>query len=322
MQSQKIQIFNLCSPQGTNTYLVGQTNPYILVDTAEGRDEYIPMLEQALRGADMNIRPEQPDVSDIILTHKHHDHTGGLPSVLALLRRRWDERNPGAAYVGPRIHKLPLKAPHPHLEGILKTLPSNSFTSASSDFIIHDLKEGQVFQATPLSPSESPLSLEVIHTPGHTEDSLCLYLAADRALFTADTVLGYGSSVFEDLWSYMTSLRKMIDFNGKEGSGEPKYTTVYPGHGPTAAHTQVDMYLRHRVDRENQVLGAINSAPPGGSDAWTTWEIMKSIYARYPQELWEPAAQSVDLHLRKLVVDGKVRKLDGEGNGTRWKLIQ
>lgn len=276
------------------------------------------MLEQALKDPGIEMRANEPVVSDIILTHKHHDHIGGLPSVLSLLRRLWEERNPGAAYVGPRIHKFPLQTTQ--VEGVLKSLPENSFTPAAPESIIHELREGQTFHATAQSPTDDTLPVEVIHTPGHTEDSLCLYFAADSALFTADTVLGYGSSVFEDLWKYMTSLQKMIDF-GKGERGEQKYTTVYPGHGPTAAHTQVDMYLRHRLDRENQVLGAINSEPFSG-DAWSTWTIMKSIYAKYPQELWEPAAQSVDLHLRKLVRDGKVQKLDGEGHSTRWQPVQ
>lgn len=164
---------------GTNTYLVGQTNPYILVDTAEGRDEYVPMLEQALRSPSTEIKANQLDISDIILTHKHHDHVGGLPTVLPLLRRLWEERNPGAAYVGPRIHKFPLMTTQ--LETILKSIPPDSFTPSPSGTAIHDLKEGQTFTLTPLAAKGETLPLEIIHTPGHTEDSLCLYLAADSA---------------------------------------------------------------------------------------------------------------------------------------------
>jgi len=304
--------------QGTNTYLVGQTNPYILVDTAEGREEYIPVLEEALQNPSSDIRTNQPIVSDIILTHKHRDHVNGLPSVLSLLRRLWDERNPGVAYIGPRIHKFPLMTTE--VEKILNSLPRDSFTPSPSGQTLHDLRESQVFEVTQISPEGNASPLQVLHTPGHTEDSLCLYLAADSALFTADTVLGYGSSVFEDLWNYMASLRKMIDFKKGESS-EQKYTTIYPGHGPTASHDYVDMYLRHRVDRENQVLDSIGS-DPSSDEGWTTWTIMKSIYARYPEELWEPAAQSVNLHLHKLATDGKVEKLDGEGHSTRWKFVR
>lgn len=304
--------------EGTNTYLVGQTNPFILVDAAEGREEYIPFLEESLRNPGADIRQDQPDISDIILTHRHHDHVDGLPSVLSLLRKLWDERNPGVKYTAPRIHKFPLMTPA--VEKVLNSLPSGSYTPSASGAVLHDLKEGQIFPVTQTSPSADPSVLEVIHTPGHTPDSLCLYLPADSALFTADTVLGHGSSVFEDLWSYMASLRKMIDFKTGAG-GELKYTTIYPGHGPNTSHELVDTYLSHRVERENQVLKSISSKPTD-DDTWTTWTIMKSIYAKYPEELWEPAAQSVHLHLAKLVTDGRVEKLGGEERHTQWKLLK
>ncbi|KAJ3549254.1 hypothetical protein NM688_g5198 [Phlebia brevispora] len=74
--------------QGTNVYLIGQRNPYIIVDTGEGLPEFIPYLEDALQNNGNPFNPEEVDVSDIIITHRHLDHTGGLPTVLAMLRKR------------------------------------------------------------------------------------------------------------------------------------------------------------------------------------------------------------------------------------------
>ena len=37
------------------------------------------------------------------------------------------------------------------------------------------------------------VTIEVVHTPGHTLGSICLYLREERALFTGDTVLGLGT---------------------------------------------------------------------------------------------------------------------------------
>jgi ribonuclease/clavin/mitogillin len=45
---------------GTNTYLVGRHNPYILVDTGEGRDHYITVLESALRDVAVIANPDLP----------------------------------------------------------------------------------------------------------------------------------------------------------------------------------------------------------------------------------------------------------------------
>ena len=39
------------------------------------------------------------------------------------------------------------------------------------------------------------LELRVVPTPGHTADSLCFHLPADRAVLTGDTVLGRGTTM-------------------------------------------------------------------------------------------------------------------------------
>src|ERR1700733_2166776 len=104
---------------GTNTYIIGRRNPYTLIDTGEGKEEYIPVLASALRDTAKPSAPTDPDVSDIILSHKHGDHVGGLASVLALLRRLWEERNTDGAgtYKPPRIHKY--AAPDNTLQSII-----------------------------------------------------------------------------------------------------------------------------------------------------------------------------------------------------------
>ena len=299
---------------GTNTYLIGQTTPYILVDTGEGKESYVPVLDEAL-GSSINDSGV-PEIGDIILTHMHHDHTNGLPSVLAILQRRWADKHPGAPFSAPRIHKLPLMTPR--LSAVLDILPQDSFIPNVSGGALHDLYEGKTFTVTASDSDASGMSLEIVHTPGHTPDSLCLFFPADRALFTADTVLGHSSTVFEDLGEYMASLRKLVAFNG--AGPVRKYDTLYPGHGPTVPHDHVGMYLQHRVDRENQVLQAIRM-PPLEGESWTTWTLVQNIYARYPKDLWEPAAQSVDLHLKKLEAEGKVQRLGGEERHVQWKLL-
>ncbi|KZT11561.1 Metallo-hydrolase/oxidoreductase [Laetiporus sulphureus 93-53] len=310
--------------QGTNTYLVGEHNPYILVDTGQGLDDYIPHLREALQDPSRTHRSGESDISDIILTHKHHDHVYGLPSVLTMLRQLWSE-NPSTSslpYPPPRIHKFPLPAPGSMFQSVLESvssLPPDYYVPSPSGDPVHQLQDSQVFQVTTSSADATSSVLCVLHTPGHTDDSLCLYYPEDRALFTADTVLGHGSSVFEDLGKYMSSLRKMIDF-GVEGS---KYGRVYPGHGHVVVDglKHVNMYLRHRTTREEQILDVMKkSAPP--NEYWTTWTLVKTIYADYPRELWEAAARSVDMHLRKLEGEGRVQFKSGKGEHTEWEFIR
>ncbi|KAF7340975.1 Metallo-beta-lactamase domain-containing protein [Mycena sanguinolenta] len=269
--------------QGTNTYIIGRQRPFTLVDTGEGREEYIPFLESALKDA----RAQSPlddtcaDVSDIVLSHWHHDHVGGLPSVLALLRRLWDERNVSVAFKPPRLHKFPLPAaitpnPYDKLPSIIESLPRRLILESR---------------------------LRVLHTPGHTRDSICLHVPQDSALYTADTVLGQGTAVFEDLAAYITSLRAMLAFAKAEGAG-----TLYPGHGPV-----IETYIKHRLEREAQIVGILKTPPPvasaaagdRGSHPWTTW----TLHA------------GVTLHLEKLEGEGVVKRLGGEGKDTSWEFV-
>ncbi|EJF62693.1 Metallo-hydrolase/oxidoreductase [Dichomitus squalens LYAD-421 SS1] len=306
--------------QGTNTYLLGERNPYILVDTGEGREDYIPYLQEALADPSREHNATEPYISYIILTHRHHDHTEGLPSVLTLLRKLWNAQQPPPTtpYRPPRIHKLPLPTPDSRFDSLIERLEPGSFTPTASGAPVHDLSDSDTLPVTLTSTTpESDSSLHIIHTPGHTPDSLCIYYPPDRALFTADTVLGHGTSVFEDLGQYMSSLRKMIDYANDPAHA---YSTVYPGHGPVVPEglAKVQTYLKHRVEREEQVLRVLRQDPPAEGEfdqGWTTQAIVAVIYAKYPKELWGPAAHSVELHLKKLVGDGVV-----EQDGSVWEL--
>lgn len=308
--------------QGTNTYLIGEGRPYILVDTGEGKPEYITFLESVLVEDDVrrvsdNSQGKQ-HISDIIISHWHPDHVGGVPSILALLRRLWDTQNPHLPFEPPRLHKFPhTSLPDNRLALVRDTILSGSYDPGIAGALFHDLKDGQTFSVTTLFPlpEDSP-TLRVIHSPGHTEDSICLLSSADKILYTADTVLGQGTAVFENLGTYISTLRSLLSLRDE-------YVTLYPGHGPVVPDgaQSIEGYINHRMEREEQILRVLEQPPPEGKSFWSTWDIVSTIYAAYPRNLWEPAARSVNQHLEKLASDGKVRKLGGEGKESQWELL-
>ncbi len=135
--------------------------------------------------------------------------------------------------------------------------------------------------------SAAGLSLEVLHTPGHTEDSICLRVAEFPAILTGDSILGRGTAVIADLGAYLKSLRRLMK--------EPDGTVALPGHGaelPDTATIAAE-YLAHREDRLSQVRNALRTLGP---DA-TARQVVELVYADVDRSLWAPAEWSVKAQL-------------------------
>jgi glyoxylase-like metal-dependent hydrolase (beta-lactamase superfamily II) len=91
------------------------------------------------------------------------------------------------------------------------------------------------------------------------------------------------------------SLRKVAGRSGDR--------TYWPTHGPPIPHPQryVEALVAHRLEREEQVLGAVR-------DGITEIPAMVAVlYADVREELHKAAARSVRAHLEKLEIDGLVR---------------
>jgi len=73
------------------------------------------------------------------------------------------------------------------------------------------------------------LVAQVIHTPGHTEGSVCLYFPVQKKLIAGDTLFA-GSIGRTDLPG--GSFEKIIDSLHEKVLALPDDTVVVPGHGP------------------------------------------------------------------------------------------
>jgi glyoxylase-like metal-dependent hydrolase (beta-lactamase superfamily II) len=62
---------------GTNTYIIGTGRQRILIDTGEGKPSWIAALKDTLL-------KENAIITEAIITHWHHDHTGGIKHLLEL----------------------------------------------------------------------------------------------------------------------------------------------------------------------------------------------------------------------------------------------
>ena len=149
------------------------------------------------------------------------------------------------------------------------------------------------------------------HTPGHSPDSVSLFVVDGGLLFTGDSVLGRGTSVIDpphgDLAPYLRSLARMRDLRPR---------TIYPGHGPVVfnAVSKLDEYLAHRQEREEQVLAALGA---DGAAPRRPHELVPEIYGDYPQDVYALAARSVLAHLLKLEAEGRVER-SGKASDPRF----
>jgi hydroxyacylglutathione hydrolase len=87
--------------------------------------------------------------------------------------------------------------------------------------------------------------LKVLHTPGHTEGSICLYDAKDGQLFSGDTLFQAGYGRVDGMGSspeeMKSSLKKLLELPGS--------TEVYPGHGGFTT-IRDEMWLKDITDIE------------------------------------------------------------------------
>ena len=151
------------------------------------------------------------------------------------------------------------------------------------------------------------LNLTALHTPGHSADHLCFWIAEDRALFTGDLVLGKGSSMVTypegNVAAYLRSLERVSAL---------KPAMLFPGHWDpvTDAMGKLEEYRAHRLEREAQVLAEVRR------NRGTARELTRRVYGpEVGEELIEAAEMTMRAHLDKLVDDGKVRvEAAGEEN--------
>ncbi len=142
--------------------------------------------------------------------------------------------------------------------------------------------------------------IEVIGTPGHTADSVSLYLRADHAVLTGDTVLGRGTTVIAtdgNLGDYLASLDRL-----RVLADAADLAVLLPGHGPLLADpaATLDFYLAHRAERLAEIRAALAAGDRTGR------QIVERVYADVDAALWPVAEFSVRAQLGYLAERGEL----------------
>jgi recombination protein RecT len=265
---------------GTNSYVVGDpASGHIVIDP--GPDD-APHIERLWRAAGGRIQA-------IVCTHSHPDHSPGAPRLQALC-------------VAAGLEKPPILG-----------LPSHATARENSRFIPErSLADGEQLMLIGQSGDDTiSHTLEVIHTPGHAANHLCLLLVEDGLLFTGDHILNGSTTVIDppdgSMGAYLDSLDKLAERCRAMG-----VEFILPAHGHVLGDLRADTenpsapaeggalaaiaHLKaHRLQREAKVARAMQAAPEGTADDW-----VKLAYDDVPERLWPVAKRSLLAHVERL----------------------
>jgi hydroxyacylglutathione hydrolase len=178
-----------CSILGDET-----THDAMVIDPGDDIDKIVAILEQ-----------HKLKVNQIVITHAHIDHVGGAMKLRALT---------GAPILLNQNDDALLK--------MLDVQATWIGMAAPGEVKI----DGELADSKNLSVGN--LSGNVIHTPGHTEGSVCLYFPAEKLLIAGDTLFA-GSIGRTDLPGGSTE--KILRSIHEKVLALPDETVVIPGHG-------------------------------------------------------------------------------------------
>ncbi|HEV7857358.1 MAG TPA: MBL fold metallo-hydrolase [Pyrinomonadaceae bacterium] len=251
----------------TNCYIVG-SDEIVIIDPASPYEEE----QAALAGCVDELLAEGRALREIILTHLHPDHMGGINALV--------EHLGGGVKVA--THRLTAEA----LRGVVE--------------VNRLIEDGEIIELG----GEPALSLRAMHTPGHARGHLCFYEERTGALITGDNIVGLGSVLIDppegNMRDYLSSLERLRAL--------PILTVLFGAHGPAMGHprAKIEEYISHRLAREASILAALREG------ARNPAEIVARVYTDVHPKAHAMAQRAVIAHLEKLLADGLVTRLDDD----------
>jgi glyoxylase-like metal-dependent hydrolase (beta-lactamase superfamily II) len=206
----KIQV----TGKSSHSYLIKGSRGNALIDS--GLDSNFTYLQESLTCIGLKVR----DIDIVINTHEHFDHIGA--------NRYFQE----SAIIAAHRFAANKMALNDRFVTLYKSGDMNELT-----LHVHLWLE---------SKSRIDLgdfTLDIIHTPGHTSGSICIYEPDKKFMFTGDTLFAGG------ILSFIAESGSIGDYiNSLQSLETRKINDIYPGHGEASA------------DPENDIQKAIENA--------------------------------------------------------------
>lgn len=209
-------------PPATHTccYIVHNSQELLIFDPGSPYEE-----EQAALAACLDeMIAEGRRVREIVITHLHPDHIGGVNA----LKSHLGDSVPVAAHAQTAEALSDVR--------VDRCIDDNDVITLEGEPAIH---------------------LRALHTPGHALGHLCFHDEQRGVLLTGDNIVGLGSVLIDppqgNMRDYLASLERMRAL--------PNLTVLFGGHGPAIAtpYQKIDEYISHRLERERNILAAVRA---------------------------------------------------------------
>jgi recombination protein RecT len=282
----------LMTGPGTNTYIIGTPDTgYVVIDPGPADSGHIQRIIEATGG----------DVNAIICTHSHPDHS---PAAQPLQARLVEDTNtvPGDLMGQYARHICPILG--------LPTASTAHDTAwfdpdivlQNNELLVHYFR-GQNDETE--GENSLKITLQVIHTPGHAANHLCLLLQEDGLLISGDHILNGSTTVINppdgDMTAYLESLDTLAAV-----CDTYQADFILPAHGYVltrcegTSHTggakrAIQALKAHRLQREAKVIAALRAKPGASVD-----ELLPAVYDDVDAKLWPVAARSLTAHVQRI----------------------
>ncbi|MBN9367097.1 MAG: MBL fold metallo-hydrolase [Comamonadaceae bacterium] len=250
---------------GTNSYLVGDpVTGYIAIDPGPEDLEHLQRLWRAAGG----------DIRMIVCTHSHADHSPGAWPLQQLCVQ--------AGRAAPPILGLPSA---PTARAAAQFTPERVLQDGELLTLAGKGLEGEITH-----------TLQVVHTPGHAANHLCLLLVEDALLFSGDHILNGSTTVIDppdgNMADYLDALDRLDALCAAHG-----VEFILPAHGYVlgTARATIAQLKAHRLAREARVIAAMQALPEGTVEQW-----VEHAYADVPPRLWPVAQRSLLAHVERI----------------------
>jgi recombination protein RecT len=281
---------------GTNTYIVGTSETgYIVIDPGPAIDAHIDRI----------MRYTDGEIVAIVCTHSHPDHSPGAWPLQAKVVEA-SQSIPSALMDEFAHHMCPVLG-----------MPSGEHARDTAQFDPDlSVRDGELlgsyFRRQDVRGAFK-IELQVIHTPGHASNHVCLALPEDGLLFTGDHILNGSTTVVDPpdggMTAYLDSLDKLsalcmrVDIrfilpahgyvlSACDNSGAGDIPMQDSAGGATRAIAQLKA---HRLKREAKVIAAMRSQPSGSTEDWVTL-----AYDDVDPKIWPVAARSLLAHVQRI----------------------